>query len=79
MEDPEVNIVLTLELQMINKSLSDNYRNEGCRIHKSEVGISRVLAKLGEEFSQSSNVFAQSLDLLTKLIEVSVQSIDELT
>jgi hypothetical protein len=58
MEDLEVNIVLTLEQQMMNKSLSNNYRNEGSRIFKYEVGISRVLTKLGKEFALSLNIFA---------------------
>ncbi len=51
MEDPHVNIILILELQTTNKSLSDNYRNEGSRIHKSKVGISGVLVKLRKEFA----------------------------
>jgi hypothetical protein len=34
MEDPKVNTILIFELQMINKSLSNNYRKEGTAIHK---------------------------------------------
>ncbi len=31
MKNPKVNIVLILELQMINKSLNNNYINEGSK------------------------------------------------
>jgi hypothetical protein len=34
---------------MMKKFLSDNYRNEGSRIHKSKVGILRVLVELRKE------------------------------
>ncbi len=71
MEDFEVKIILTSELQMINKLLDDNYKSKGLVLHnemdhevqnekfviqKFEVGISVVSI-------DSTNVLAQSLDV----------------
>jgi hypothetical protein len=63
MENLKVKIILTSELQMTNKSLSDNYRNmifnnmnheiqnEESETQKSEFGVSRILAKLVNVFT----------------------------
>jgi hypothetical protein len=72
MKDLEVNIIFILELHMTNKSMSNNYKNEGSRIQKSKVDLLGVLAKSIEIFAQSSIVFAQSLDLLAQPVEKSV-------
>jgi hypothetical protein len=64
MKDLKVNTIFILELQMTNKSLSNNCRSEGSRIQRFEVDLLWVLVELIEVFAQSLDVFAQSLDLL---------------
>ncbi len=44
MKDPTVNVILILELQMINKSMSNNYRNEIIGMQRSKDDMSRVLS-----------------------------------
>jgi hypothetical protein len=44
MEDHEVNIILSSELQMMKKSLSNNCRREESRTQKFEIGVLGVLA-----------------------------------
>jgi hypothetical protein len=66
MEDLQLKTILTSELQMTNKSLSNNYRNEDWVIfnkmnhevqneefetQKSKVGVSRISAKLANVFA----------------------------
>jgi hypothetical protein len=75
MKDPEVNTILILELQITSKSMSNNYKSEGSGIHKFEVDLLGILAKLIEVFVSSSNVFAQSSYLLAQSIKNLVQSI----
>jgi hypothetical protein len=58
MKNPKVNIILILELQMINKSMSNNYKSKGFRMQRSQDDLSRVLVELVEVFAQSSCVFA---------------------
>jgi len=43
-----VNNILIFDLQMINKSMSNNYKNERFGMQKSEDDLSRVSAKLAE-------------------------------
>ncbi len=84
MADLEVKTILTLELQMMNKLLNDNYRseelvfsnkmdyevhNEKFVIQKSKVGVLVVLVQSIDVFAQSSNVCAQSTYLLAQLVE----------
>jgi hypothetical protein len=51
MEDPKVNILLILELQMTHKSLSNNHKSEGFGIKRSKADMIRVLV-------ESTKVFA---------------------
>ncbi len=64
MKDLEVNIALISYLYMTNKSVSDNYSNEGFGMQKSENNLSGVLIKSTKIFAQSSKVFTQTSDLL---------------
>ncbi len=69
-----VNIILIFDLQMNNKSMNNNCKNEGFGIQRSEDDMSRILTKLAIIFVQSLGVFAQTSDLLAQSIEKSVQS-----
>jgi hypothetical protein len=51
MKDLEVNTILSLELQMTNKSMNNNYKSEGFGIQSFEVDLSWVLAELTEVFT----------------------------
>ncbi len=72
MKDLEINKILNLELQMTNKSLSNNCRSEGSGVQKFEVTMLRALAESTKIFAQLLGVFAQSSYFLAQLIEVSV-------
>jgi hypothetical protein len=52
MEDPMINIILIFDLQMSNKSLSNNCRNERFGMQRFKHDISRVSI-------ESTKVFAQ--------------------
>jgi hypothetical protein len=64
MEDLAVNNILIFDLQMTNKSVNNNYKNERFGMQNFEDDLSRVSAKLAE-VSPSHWVFAQSSYLLT--------------
>jgi hypothetical protein len=49
---------------MTNKSMRNNYKNEGFGIQRSKDDLLRVLAELAKVFTQSLGVFTQTLDLL---------------
>ncbi len=51
MEDHEVNIILTSKLQIINKSLNDNYRREESGTHNFEIGVLRLSTKSVDVFA----------------------------
>ncbi len=63
-EDLTVNKILIFDLQMINKSMNNNYKSERFGMQRSEDDLSRVSAKLAIIYIHSSRVFAQSSDLL---------------
>jgi len=42
MEDPTINTILIFDLHMINKSMSNNYKNERFGMQKSKDDLSRV-------------------------------------
>jgi len=48
MEDLAVNNILIFDLQMTNKSVNNNYKNERFGMQKFEDDLSRVSAKLAE-------------------------------
>ncbi len=69
MKNLAINTIFIFGLQMTNKSTSNNYKNEafGIQISKDDLlGVSIESAKI---FTQSSWVFAQTLDLLEQLVE----------
>ncbi len=66
MEDHAINIILTFDLEMTNKSMSNNCKSEGFGMQRFEDGLSWISTKLATVFTQSSSVFAQSLDLLAQ-------------
>jgi hypothetical protein len=59
---------------MINKLMSNNYKNEGFGMQKFEDNLSKVSAKLAKVLTQSLAIFTQSLYLLAHSIKKSVQS-----
>jgi hypothetical protein len=69
MKDPMINIILIFDLQMINKSLSNNYKSEGFGMQRFEDDLSRVSIELTKIFAESSGVSTQTLDLLEHSIE----------
>ncbi len=66
MEDPTVNTILIFDLQMTNKYVNNNCKNEGFGMQSSEDDLSRVSIKLAKVFTQSLGVFTQSSYLLTQ-------------
>jgi hypothetical protein len=64
MEDHVVNTILIFNLQMINKFVNNNYKSEGFGMQRFEIELSWVSIKIVEVFSHSSDIFAQSLNLL---------------
>ncbi len=70
----EVNTILIFDLHMNNKYVSNNCKNEGFGIQRSEDDMSRILTKLAIIFVQSLGVFAQTSNLLAQLVEKLVQS-----
>ncbi len=76
MEDPTVNTILIFNLQMINKSMNNNCRNEGFGMQRCKDNLSRVLTKV---FAQSSDLLPRSANKLIQSTYVLIQSIDELT
>ncbi len=72
MEDPVVNTILIFDLEMINKSVSNNCKSEGFGMQRSKDDLSRISAKLAEIFTQSLGVFAQSSYLSTQLAKKSI-------
>jgi hypothetical protein len=64
MKDFVVNTILIMELQMINKSMSNNCKSEGFGMQRFEDDLLGVSAELVEVFAQSSRVFTQSVNFL---------------
>ncbi len=58
MEDLVVNTIFIFNQQMINKSVSNNYKSEGFGVQKFEDDLSKVSIELAENFTLSSKVFA---------------------
>jgi hypothetical protein len=58
MEDFEIKTIMTLDLKMRNKLLSDNYRSEESKIQKSKIDISTISIKLVDVYAHPSNVWA---------------------
>jgi len=50
MEDPTINTILTFDLQMTNKSMSNNYRSERFGMQRSKDDLSWILAKFAKIF-----------------------------
>ncbi len=73
-KDPTVNIMLIFNMQMNNKSVSNNYRSERFGIQRFEEDMSEVSVESTIIFTQSSDVFKQSSNLLPQSVEKSVQS-----
>jgi hypothetical protein len=71
-EDLVVNTILIFDLQMINKSVNNNYRSEGFGMQRSKDDLSWVLAESIKIFTQSLGVFTQSSYLLAWSAEKSV-------
>ncbi len=78
MEDPVVNTILIFDLQMTNKSVSNNCKSEGFGMQISKDDMSRVLAKSTTTFVQSSmvNLLAQSIKKLVQSTDVWSHSIN---
>jgi hypothetical protein len=58
MKDLAINIILILDLQMTNKSMNNNYKNEGFGIQRFEDDLLGESAESTKVFAQSSRVFA---------------------
>jgi len=63
-KDHAINIILSFDLEVTNKSVSNNCRSERHGMHRTENDRLGVLAEFLEVFIYSSRVFAQSLTLL---------------
>ncbi len=64
MKDLTVNTILIFDLQMINKSMNNNYKSEKIGIQRFEDDMLKVLVESTKVFAKSSGVFTQSSDLL---------------
>jgi hypothetical protein len=64
---------------MTNKSMSNNCKNEGFGMQRSEDNLLRILIESIIIFVQSSGVFTQSSNELTHLADVWSQLVDKLT
>jgi hypothetical protein len=73
MKDIVVNIVLIFDLQMTNKSMSNNYKSEKFVIQRFENDLLGVLVELAKVYAQSLRVFMQSsnfLDIVSRCIVI---------
>ncbi len=70
MKDLTVNTILIFDLQMINKSMNNNYKSEKIGIQRFEDDMLKVLVESTKVFAKSSGVFTQSSDLLVQSIDV---------
>jgi hypothetical protein len=79
MKDPTVDTILIFNLQMIDKSMSNNYKSEGFGIQRFEDDLLGVSTESTKVLTQSSKVFAHLSNLLIQLANVLPQSTYELT
>ncbi len=69
-----VNSILIVQLHTTNESVSSNCKSEGFGKQKSKYELSGASTKLTKVFTQSSGLFAQTLDLVVESTEKSIQS-----